>query len=69
MEGNEQMGNRKSGLKKNGQKINVPLYVILRDYDHLLTPKDGRVAYDLSQSMDKKYYFSTTLIISDIGTC
>lgn len=35
-------------------KINVPLYVILGDYDHLLTPKDGRVAYDLSQSMDKE---------------
>jgi polyhydroxyalkanoate synthase subunit PhaC len=36
------------------QQINIPLFVILGDCDHLLTPVDGRVAYDLSHSRDKE---------------
>ena len=31
----------------------VPLFVILGDEDHLLTPEDGQVAFDLSPSQDK----------------
>ena len=34
-------------------EINIPLYVILGDCDHLLTPTDGSVAYDMSSSQDK----------------
>ncbi|MBM76785.1 MAG: hypothetical protein CMK59_15370 [Proteobacteria bacterium] len=34
-------------------KCSVPLLVILGDEDHLLTPQDGQVAFDLSPSTDK----------------
>jgi len=35
------------------QSTDVPLFVVLGDKDHLLPPRDGRVAYDRSGSTDK----------------
>jgi len=35
------------------QQTDVPLLVMLGDRDHLMPPKDGRVAYDRSGSQDK----------------
>lgn len=40
--------------EKEWKSTDVPLFVVLGDHDHLLSPKDGKVAYDQAGSKDKK---------------